>query len=338
MCSIFQLLEGYTIPKELLFNAMHNNEHGYGILLKDNKTKKIKLISKLTTEPEVDEVYKILKDNEDCERWVHLRNQSAGEVNTDNVQPFHVFHSNKRDVFWMHNGTIYTGGLDYSDAIKDRLVVELDTKKDSDSRVFAFSKIQPFINHWKGEKGFGDIHDSLFVEHFRKLWSSGWGRSVFVSSDQPALLLSANSWEEIDDGNGGTFTASNDTYFKKLTRGKLYLKQEAERRAKEAEENKNKPNALDKLTVNKIIGITELTSSSFRQTYFLSEEFQGAFHEIDLFDEDCYALLNLLSFTEIKNIMLQHPESFVVLFMNLTETLSQALEQKQPKESEVHVG
>ena len=348
MCSIFQLVEGYTLPFEMLHNAMHNNEHGYGILLRDKTTKKIELVEKLTEEPEVEDVYKLLKDNEHLERWVHLRNTSVGAVNKDNVQPFHVYSSKKRDVYWMHNGQIPPIAYEKIDRIKDHLIHDMKTGVDSDSRLYAFTKIQPFINRFKGENGFGDIHDPFFIDHFEKQWQKHWGRSVFVSSDQGFLAMNIGDWETIEDTTGGKFLASNDTYFNKIIRGKLFKAQEEERVRKEKEEEAKKPkNALVVVGKPGPGEIGRLTPETFNQSYFLDSEFENAFTEFDLFDEEVYIQLAMLSHAEIKNAMIKFPESFALLFMSLTDAYKQSIDKldetsrrlrDEVKEKEVHVG
>lgn len=345
MCSIFKLIEGYTLPYNLLHNAMHNNEHGYGIVLKDNTTKKSKLISELTDEPDVDKVYKILKDNEDIERWVHLRNQSAGKVSKENVQPFHVYHSKSTDVWFCHNGTIYTDALKYFEGIKEFLPGEIKPGEDSDSRIFGLTKIAPFLQKFNG-----NIRDPFFIQYMMGLWQIGFGKGVLISNNSDPLVLNPDRWEYIDDGGGNKFFASNDDYFKTLKRGKLYDKQEAERKAKELR-NRVSVYRPENSNDSKIV---DISSSQFMEYYKISDDFKEAIGELDLYSDEHYAMLCFLSYSEILELFKTHTEDASVLFMQIVDTLKEKfveidalkrklkeLEEKEPEEiieGDVHVG
>ncbi len=208
MCSVIKLVPGYTLPYEYLFNAVHNNEHGYGVLLKENK--RIHVKKELPQKVDPESLYKYLKDNEDVERWVHLRNISAGALHLDNVQPIQVYQSNKRQVWFVHNGTITYQTI--GDKFKKSLTVDIDDKIHSDSFRYAHQKVAPLLLRLKGENGMGDIQDPLVQELLEKSWQYGFGRAALISSDQDEFLLNSNHWVLIEDTVDPNikFLASND--------------------------------------------------------------------------------------------------------------------------------
>lgn len=314
MCSIFRLPPGYNIPEELLFNAVHNNAHGYGVLLKENK--RIQVISDMPTAPNPEAIYKILKDNDDVERWVHLRNQSRGAIVDTNVQPFCVFNSNKRQVYFMHNGTI--NYISIPERIKSTLDVPVDTSnnsQDSDSRQFAFGKLQPLLKSLKGANGVADLHEPIICEIIGSLWQHSHGKGVLISSDQDPFFFNQSNWVNIDDKNGGQFLASNDEYFSKLVRGTLFDQREAERKAKE---EKEKPKS--KLPAPTFAGVKPLTCTPFRNSLGVGK-MENLLAEANLYTPEGYMLLTFLDYDEIIELMKTDETGFAVMFMNLCDFL-----------------
>lgn len=312
MCSVLRLDAKYNLPYEMLFNAVHNNSHGYGILLKDNN--KIEIRQGLSEEPNPDEIYKILEDNKDIERWVHLRNASKGDVTNDNLQPFSVYSSNKRQVYFMHNGTI--NYMAVSQDVKDHLDVRVDTafnSPDSDSRQFAYARLQPLLNRLKGENGMADITDVFIKDLLGAMWNSQNGRGVLVCNDLDPLYLNITGWEWIEDGSGGKFFASNDEYFKKLIRGKLFDQRKKEEEAKRPQTLLPKPSARK--------GVHPLACSPFKTTMSVGK-MTDLLAECDLYTPEGYTLLNFLDYDEIQELIKHDSIGFGTMFMLLTKYLS----------------
>lgn len=325
MCSIFQQVEGYTLPFELLFNAVHNNEHGWGILFKDNKTKKIEVKKGLPDKVDPQAIYQMLKDNEDVERWVHLRNCSQGEITLDNVQPIPVFHSAKKDVFFMHNGTIYS--ISVPDDQKAHLDLDLTDTRISDSVKFAKAKIAPILSRFKGENGAADIRDPFLIENLGNKWHHGHGRGVLIANDQDSTFFNKGQWETIKDGSGGEFLASNNDYFKELKRGTLFnerkAKEEAAKRKKEEKERANSPQISSENLpyANKMGGITVLQYPPFLKQQSLTEETLNLIDEVDVFTPEGFAMLSWMDHVEAKSLLTNNPEDGAYLFLTLVNYL-----------------
>lgn len=318
MCSLFQLLPGYTLPEEWLFNAVHNNEHGYGVLLKENK--KIQVIKDLPAKPDPDKLFKLLKEHEDVERWVHLRNMSQGTITLDNVQPIQVYHSKKRDVFFLHNGTI--GNLFVPENMKDSLPEKINTDM-SDSRRYAISRIAPYLLRFHGNSGPADIHDPFLNTMLVNGWTTVNGRAVLVSSDQDHVLLNSTGWESLKDPNGEEFLSSNDDYFKILKRGSLFDQRKKEEDAKKA---KNAPARIlpGGKGADSSTGVYKLEYPPFEETLSLSEAMVDCLEEYDLYTPEGFVAMAYLEESELLPLFRDNLSDAVTMFLYLTSYLKDA--------------
>lgn len=322
MCSIVQLLSGTMIDYEYLFNAMHNNEHGIGVLLKANG--KIYTKKELPVKVDVDKFYKYLEENKDVERWFHLRNCSSGDVSKANVQPIQVYHSSKRDVFFMHNGTIMNTQL-VPESQKSLIDIDINDNKLSDSVRFAMSKIAPVLLRTKGQNGMADIEDPFVQEILINRWQYGHGRGVLISSDQNPLLLNSANWEKIKNKDGTEFLASNDDYFKELKRGTLYDERKREREAKEAKNTSivkvNEQNSMFKKNGRDIHSIEY---PPFHHTLGLSEQVMDMLEEYDLYSPEGYIALGYIDKSELYEMFKENPYDATTMFIYLTSYLKDA--------------
>lgn len=233
MCSIFELKAGTSIPDNMLNHAVWNNPHGYGIVLKD-KNDRLDVKKKFTksgTDP--DEVRKILNENIDLDRYVHLRWRSAGEIGEANTQPFSAYHSNSRQVYFMHNGTFITGEQSllketYDD--EDDLKL-LENKEASDTLKFCRLKLQPTLQV-SGFKGKADFYPILSLLRLSK--KSGRQAIEAYSLVTICLLFFLGHWQHVKADNT-EFLASNNDYFHTLKRGFKYDEQEAQREKERVE-------------------------------------------------------------------------------------------------------
>lgn len=329
MCSIFQLLPGFNIPDNLLFNAVHNNEHGYGILFRENK--KIRVDKAMPEKVDPEALGKILKDHDDVERWVHLRNRSEGDVSINNVQPIQIFESKKRSLWFVHNGTIYSG-LTVPDNQKKFLTETLSEKIDSDSRKFAVGKLMPLFARFQGQHGFGDLTDPFLQEWLSKLWVHGHGRAAIISSDQDPLLFNASGWEKIKTPDG-EFLASNNEYFEKLTRGTLFMQ-------RKAEEDKKRGNVETKTVFGRGVkpsGLYELTYPPFEETISLSENIETILEEYDLYSPEGFINMSFLESSEVKKLFTDHLDDAVVLFLYLTNMLKDEVQETTNLKEQIEI-
>lgn len=273
MCVIFQLAPGYTIPKALLDNAVHNNPHGYGIIIK-RVGQPLVVVKELPVEGNnPDEIYKILKDNEDAERFVHVRWKTQGSISIENTQPFQVYNDRGREIWFCHNGTLGNFSPSYNH-MQGGFADET-----SDSRKYAETVCARFLPKFVGENGIADYQDEIMQEILLNKWSHG-NKGLLVSNDLDPFFLGLSQWEtiktqEMIDGElvTGAFFASNNEYFERLKRGPLHEKLEAEKRKKEDEEREARRAAMSPLSEDKRVpsDIIPVLSPPFFEKYSLGE-------------------------------------------------------------------
>lgn len=302
MCVIIEQKVGYTLPKEMLQIAMFNNPHGYGLVVKDPVNKKVQVTRKLKSDFE--EVYDLLTDNEDCIRYLHLRWKTEGDISEENVHPFCVFHSDARQVYFMHNGT---------------LPFEFKPKQDekiSDSKKFNDQWLVPFLTRLHGPDGKGDYHDEWFIQQLQKVWSGDHNRGLIVSNDLNPLFINHSKWEVIKDGNGGEFFASNNTYFTHIVRGPEFerRKKEKEEAEKSAKKFQNPQNNIH--TVSKVI--VPLKNIDLKPHIPLSSDLSDIFEDVDLYSGEGYLALAAVVPAEFDELCLKHPETASNLLLMLS--------------------
>ncbi|QIG73034.1 putative glutamine amidotransferase protein [Rhizobium phage RHph_N3_19] len=224
MCVIVCLSPGATMNKQQLFNAVYNNWHGYGLVLKDSNghLQVLKGFDENGTNPEV--VWKLLEDNKDIERYLHVRHSTKGAEDESNVQPFGVYSSNERQIYFMHNGTLtnfgtFNGGK-------------------SDTRDFCEKILEPSLLRWSGEHGKADYTDKEFFRLIVDKHWTGASTGLFVSNDLDMLRI-GSGWSEYkhpDESSSGLVYVSNTSYFDRVQRGPMFQKLETERKEREAAE------------------------------------------------------------------------------------------------------
>lgn len=316
MCVICVLHPGYTPPYEMIKHAVYNNWHGYGLILKENK--KIQIIRKCDPEGENDpeEIYKLLKENEDVERILHVRHTTVGATSLENTQPFPVYWTNKRQVYFMHNGTLptVTPTAKQLEALGEHDV----TLDSSDSKKFATFKLAPMLQRIVGENGKGDIHDPFITELFDKMWSTS-NRGLLVANDQENLYLGFN-WTEVKDGSGGAFFASNNDYFGRVVRGP-----EHERRM---EEQRKKNSAITVLhhkedDSNRVSNAFQLQCPTFKMRYGVSENIKTLLEDSDVWDLDGYIAMANLSLKETEELVESLGTDLAGMLMYITSSLKE---------------
>lgn len=224
MCVIMAFAPGAMMNKTMFFNAVYNNWHGYGLILRDanEKIELIKGYDENGTDPEV--LWELLEKNIDIERYLHVRHSTKGSTDLDNVQPFSVYNSNTRQVFFMHNGTLTgfgeSGGVGKSDTVD-----------------FCEKILAPSLLSWWGPEGKADYTDVIYQKLLVEKSFSYGNTGLFVSNDLPPYRL-GNGWSvfthPVDPESQGEIWVSNKTYFDRLQRGPRFQKLEEARRAAEA--------------------------------------------------------------------------------------------------------
>lgn len=321
MCVIFHLKPGYTLPKSLLANACHNNPHGYGIIIKkDGKINVVKDLPADGNDPEV--IYKILKDNEDADRYCHVRWKTQGAISMDNTQPFQVYDDRGREIWFAHNGTLSNYSPSYNHGRPN------DPNEVSDSRKFAQDVLMKYLPKFIGDNGIGDYNDPVMKEIIEKAWSYS-NKGIVIANDLEPLILGTQYWEYIktketidDKVIEGEFYASNDDYFKELKRGPLHDKLEAEKK-KEAEEKRASLSAFN----NSSKEIVPLSSPAFSASYSLGEIAAEILEDFDLYSAEGYIQLANLTYAEwITLIKKMENDDLASMFLYLTDFLKKDYE------------
>ncbi|AXP07762.1 putative glutamine amidotransferase [Sinorhizobium phage phiM6] len=229
MCAIIHLPAETQLDKEHLYNCVYNNWHSWGLILKDanGKMQMLKDCPEKENDPEL--IWKMLEDNKDIERVLHLRHTTRGETNMENAQPFEVYSSDTRQVFFAHNGTLYKFG--------ESNIHKKDTI--SDTRDFCDKILRPSLLRWTGENGKGDYTDKLYWDLIVKEHWAQNSKGIFVSNDLPPRYV-GDGWSTYKSGANGEIKISNNDYFKEVTRGPEKDRRDAEaRRARLANGSEN---------------------------------------------------------------------------------------------------
>lgn len=238
MCVIMHFAAGAMMNKDKFFNAVWNNPHGYGLILRDsnNKIQLLKGFNEEGTDPEV--LWKLINDNKDIERFLHVRWATKGGTDESNVQPFPVFSSNNREIFFMHNGTLSSfGNSSYYNNGHGGYYRVTENDGRSDTRHFCEEILTPALSHWSGENGLGDYNSEGFYKLIvDKHWSTG-STGLFISNDLAPRRI-GTGWSEFnhpsdDETSNGVIWVSNTSYFDRCQRGFHFQRIEAERKAKE---------------------------------------------------------------------------------------------------------
>lgn len=205
MCVIFVLPAGVNIDDDKLDKAVANNWHGYGIVLKDEGAKRLEVRRKYSESNGADpeEVARILRENDDVTRYVHLRHTTAGENGIENCHPFSVYNSNSREVYLMHNGTMY----DFKPALND---------KRSDTRIFAEEFVSDLLLHFEGDLGRGDYNYPIIKKILERQAGTS-NKLLLVSNDLDPLFC--NDWKTLKNSDGTEIKVSNNDYFDRIVRG-----------------------------------------------------------------------------------------------------------------------
>lgn len=232
MCVIACFKPNQMPPKDMLFNAVYNNWHSYGLVTKIDNKLDIKRVVPENGEVDPQEVYDALHADVDYERFLHLRHNTAGATNLENCHPFDLYYNEKtgRHLVFMHNGTLYPY-VDKKWDYQTNKFVE-NPGGPSDSKKFA-EELSEYIAAMNFGTGVGDIHHELFKKVVIGNWS-GSNRGLIIASDQAPFFI--DQWKEVGP-HGNKFKASNDDYFDSVKRGPEFTRRSL-REAKKKEEAK----------------------------------------------------------------------------------------------------
>ncbi len=317
MCVIFVLNPGFTLPLEMLKNACYNNPHGFGIVFKRAGSFEVmKELPEGGNDPDV--IYKLLKDNEDAQRFVHVRWKTQGAISLENTQPFTVYDDGETRIEFMHNGTLSSYGppVGYQHS-------QVSFSQISDSKDFADKVLTKYLPKLCGDNGVADIEDEMVQQILDKYWSGG-SKGVLICNRLDPFYFGKSSWEDVDTSeivNGeevkGSFYASNNDYFERLKRGPLFEKRETERKKKEEEAKKTGTNVSTK-TEGSVVG----SSPEFFSRYALKEKVSDILEDYDMYEAEGYiALSNLTYYEMLRFCATTDSDDLASMFLYLTDFL-----------------
>lgn len=321
MCVILHLPKGTMPEKEHLFNAVHNNWHSWGIVLKDaeGKMQMYKDCPEGGNNPET--IWAMLDNNKDIERALHVRHTTKGSTSFDNAQPFEVYSSNKRQVFFMHNGTLNKFGGTYQ-----------QPSDISDTRDFCNKILVPSLSRWHGENGEADYLDKMYWEILLKDQWSSYSKGLFISNDLDILCI-GDGWKKYNEGKNGDILTSNTDYFDKITRGPVFEEREKERRAKLAEAQSSFHQGWDDSeapwlgggrTSTTTDGIKEYRPSHLEKSSLILNALKNVHKDVNFEDHKQVAeTFKFVTFEEIADFILEEGHmTAAALFDKLTDALS----------------
>lgn len=197
MCVILYLPKGKLIAFEAFKNAALNNPHGWGIITRDDGKFDVRReYNPKGNDP--DEIYGHILDNNDHERFVHVRYNTVGHSSKENAHPFEVLNNNARQINFMHNGTLHQ----HKPPVGSTL---------SDTRHYAETFLSPLLYHFQGEHGLGDYTDPFFPRILGPVFDYN-NRAVIVANDLPPLFL--GTWTTYKDKvSEEMLKVSNTDYF-----------------------------------------------------------------------------------------------------------------------------
>lgn len=324
MCCILYFPVGASIDYNRLKNCVHNNSHSFGAIIKNPNHKKIEIIRKCYWEDNEkpispDEVFELIDKNREFERYIHLRWRTDGPIDLDNTHPFPVFVSNKRSVYFMHNGILHNFKPDiqtvtYVNGVK----TERKGENISDSKKFVDTFLAPLMTRFAGEGGKGDISDPLFADIVQKYWNNG-SKGLLISNDQDPYFINMKEWVKLKHEDK-EFFASNNTYFDKLQRGPEY---DRVRREEEEARRRNQSGGRFPVGVGHNSGhysrvITELKYIPTNPREPLTKELKDMFSEYRIWEEEGMASLSNLTPVEIEGLVKDNPNDATNLIIYLT--------------------
>lgn len=326
MCNIVVLKAGVSIPMAKFENMVWNNPHGFGLILKDKKAGRLDIIRRCHEKGnDPQEIYELLQDNIDMERYLHVRWRTDGPINMENTHPFTSYYSDKRQVYFMHNGVLN----DFKPKSKsvthvNGVRVEEPGEEVSDSKKFNDEFLSQFLLRLQGEHGSADITDPFFKMVTHKYWSQA-SRGILICNDLDPVLINEKDWKKMDLG-GGEFLSSNDSYFNTLSRGYVY---EERKKAKEKEDAANKRSRFpqgDEVRRGYNGGIiTDLADITLKPKEFISSALSDTFEDYNIWTEEGMASLSQISELDMQEFVKKSPEQAVSLLIVLTSYFNDLL-------------
>lgn len=233
MCNIIVLKPGQMPVESDLFNMCYNNWHSFGLVSIING--RLNVVKEVPTSGEVDPVHiqKLLEQDKGYMRFLHVRHNTVGATSLENTHPFDIYYSDKRQVVFMHNGTLHEykpkdTGYKYSPDTKNWDAN--DNNGASDTKIFAetvLQKLAPVCS--------GDFTSEAMDMVLKKFWPTYSNRGLIIANDLEPVYL--GDWKTRKDTDGQEYKTANDDYFSNVVRGPQKERLEREAAEKKAAED-----------------------------------------------------------------------------------------------------
>lgn len=233
MCNIMIFKPMQMLPRDMLRNCCFNNWHSYGLVTRVDGMLDIKKKVPESGEVDPEEVIKLLEDNVEYERYLHVRHNTAGATTLENCHPFDVYYDPKtgEQVLFMHNGTMYS----YKSQVYDEKTKKMvdDDSGPSDTKNFVDQVLIPYTSACDFGGGRGDISHPLFQSIVKAHWpSTGGNKGLLISAKHGHFAV--GDWVKVGDASNPV-ESSNNSYFARVERGPEFER----RRLREAEKKKS---------------------------------------------------------------------------------------------------
>lgn len=325
MCSILHLMPKQMIEKEALMNACYNNWHSYGLVTKVDGKLDIKKVLPKSGEIDPEEVYALLQDDFEYERFLHVRHNTAGATSEENVHPFDVYFDPKsgEQIVFMHNGTLY----EYKSKKHNGTSFVDDDDGPSDTKNFTDEILIPLVQaNFSGKKA--DLDNPFFRRTLLKYWpGTGSNRGVLISSKQKPMFI--GDWKEFGS-DGNKIKVSNTDYFDKVTRGP-----EFERRRLREEEERKRIEEARRAQRTAVITLADSSTSNASATtirkfngievekqddlFGLSETLANIFNDWDAWDREGLAALGYATKDELEQLYSSKKDCIIAMDLVFTE-------------------
>lgn len=321
MCNILVLNPGQMPVYKEFENMCWNNWHSYGLVTKvDGKLdikRKLFLDDSLSLQ-DIKDLYGLLEADIQYERILHVRHITAGANSEENCHPLPAYWSEKREVVFMHNGTLYDWqNKKYTTSSAGVTTSTTDYEGPSDSKNFCDKVIQPMLAGSDFGSGHGDIQSTYAKMIFNKLWGAD-NRGILISSDQPTLYLGV--WSKSKAKDGSEIRSANDKYFDDVIRGP-----EKTRR----EESQRKPSNGNVISISQIKDLNKLGKIDPDKYRIKIEGFPEISNDWNLYDYEGLSSLGNLTNDEIDILVEEHPDDAVLLFSLVTSSHQKLWEEYQ---------
>lgn len=319
MCNIIILEPGQMPIRDEFDNMCYNNWHAFGLVtFIDGKLDIQKKAFTDTDEINPQVLWDLLKRDIQYRRVLHVRHMTAGNNNIENAHPFDVFYSDKRNVQFMHNGTLYN----YKSKKKTEsgTIMDDDTGP-SDSKNFVDKVLTPYLSAMDFGNGHGDIRHPMVWQLLDQFWTSGTtNRGLLLSSDQGYVTL--GTWKKRKDDAGGEYITANDDYFTATTRGPEFARREASRKA--AESKKSNYKAATSNSSTSLVPITPLSAfpnlgKPIYGFFTVQDSFKNLLQDWSIYDRENAVTVGAMTKEELLELMKEPNDAIFLMDLIFTD-------------------